>query len=672
VGGITASSATAAIGFAVRGIDTSGASANVTLAGNTVGSTTIADSIQVGLNGTTTAVTTFVGIANGAAGTISATSNTIQNDSVFGTGNSVFQGIANSGTGTINLNNNSVIAGTSRGAQAGVSQGIVSSAPATTVNANNNTIRGMIFNPLTTSAFRGIEVSGAVTSAVNINDNALGDATAGFITYGTTATSGTVYGINANGGAAASAISVQRNDFRGVAHLGTVGAVEVDPIFVNGSAGGSQTIVDNTITNLNVNTSGSVFLVRDTGRLPASGTATITNNRIVGTLNKGQAGGQVIGFNQAGFGNATGNVTLSNNNFSNVTTTGATTAFCIQSSESAQRLIKDNICNNWVGGAGGGITGIRLQGFTGNNVSTIVESNTITNFSSAGTLTGITMEGSNFAASAKSNTINTFSTTNGTATGIVVTQPANIGTTSNITLTSNTISGFSTTGGGSPTGIALGGSIVQSGVLTASASLNVVSGISTSFAGANANAIGIGAFASCANASVIRNKVYDIQTTGATGTVTGLSAGGGANNFTNNLVGDLRAPSANNAGIPNVIGLTASNTAPNVNYSYNSVYIAGTSSASPFSTAGVYAASGGAGSVSGPVLKLRNNVVVNASVPTAGGRAVAVWRTYQPVWNYDTSSNNNDLYASTAYYDGVTTATTLSDMWAIVTTMVPV
>ena len=65
-------------------------------------------------------------------------------------------------------------------------------------------------------------------------------------------------------------------------------------------------------------------------------------------------------------------------------------------------------------------------------------------------------------------------------------------TTANITLTSNTISGLSTTGGGSPTGIGLGGGISQSGVLTATATQNVVSGLSTSFAGLNANAIGIG------------------------------------------------------------------------------------------------------------------------------------------------------------------------------------
>ena len=100
-------------------------------------------------------MTTFVGISNIATGTISITNNTIQNDSVFGANvGTIFQGISNAGgTGTITITGNCVIAGTSRGG--GTSQGIVSSTPATTVNVNNNTIRGMIWNPATTSAFRG-------------------------------------------------------------------------------------------------------------------------------------------------------------------------------------------------------------------------------------------------------------------------------------------------------------------------------------------------------------------------------------------------------------------------------------------------------------------------------------------------------------------------------------
>ncbi len=657
VGGITASSGTAAIGFVVRGIDTAGASANVTLSGNTIGSTTAANSIQVGINGTTTAVTTFVGISNLAAGTISITNNTIQNDSVFGSGASIFQGISNAGTGTIAITGNRVTAGTSRGS--GTSQGIVSAAPATTVNINNNIVRGMIWNPTTTSAFRGIEVSGAVTTTVNLNDNALGDATAGLITYGTTATGGTLYGINCNGGAATSAISIQRNDFRGVTHTGTTGSNEIDPFYANSSASGSQTIADNTITNLNVNTSGSVFLVRNAGSVPAGGTQTVSNNKIVGTFNKAQAGGQVIGFSNAGFGNATANLSQSNNNFSNVTVTGATSGFCITTSDSAPRTIQNNTCNNWVGGSGG-LTGIRLQGINGGAGST-VSSNTITNFSSAGSLIGIQADGSSPVSNLTSNTINTFSTTNGGIQGIVASTPSLSPNVTTLTITSNTISGLSTTAGGSPVGMSLGSSVGSTGFLDFSVSQNVINGLSSSLAGAAP--IGIGVNAMARTVKIFRNKIYDISISGGTGSVTGISGGSASSNdIYNNLVGDLRAPAATSSGTPNVIGLAAASVPLStnfVNFYDNTVYITGTSSGAAFATAGVFAPSG-------PVLKIRNNVIANASVPTGSGRAVAVWRNYQPLWAYDSSSNNNDLYAPTAYYDGVNAYTTLSDMWAAV------
>ena len=305
VGGITASSATAAVGFAVRGIDTAGTGANVTISGNTIGSTTAANSIQVGINPTTTAVTTFIGISNIATGTISITNNTIQNDSVFGSGASIFQGISNAGGAglTVNITGNSVIAGTSRGT--GTSQGIVSAVPAATVNLNNNTVRKMTLMA-TAGAFRGIEQSGAVTVAINLNDNKIGDATDGFISY-TAAATGTLIGVYNNAAAATAALSMQRNDVRGISYT-VAGANEIDCIYAQSGTPLSQIIADNTITNLNVNNAGSVFLIRNAESLPASGTQTVTNNTIVGTFNKAASGGQVVGFNNANaFGAATAN-----------------------------------------------------------------------------------------------------------------------------------------------------------------------------------------------------------------------------------------------------------------------------------------------------------------------------------------------------------------------------
>ena len=663
VGGITAANTTTAtIGFVVRAIDTFGVGGTVTTTGNTVGSTTVADSIQVGTTSVqTTAVTSFFGIANAATGTITITNNTIQNCTTNGTGADLWFGINNSGgTGTLNINGNSVIAGTSRVSAAATSDGIVTTAPAATVNLNNNTIRGMSWLG-NNGAFRGIEQNNAtITTAININDNHLGDASGGYISYAG-ANSGVLQGILNNAGSVTVALSIQRNDFRGISHA-VASTHEIDCINVLGNSL-TQTIADNTFTNLNVNTTGQTFLVRNQGSVAASGTQNVTNNAIVGTFNRAAASGNFFGFSNTGNGNATATLNQSNNNFSNVTLTGTSAGTCILTQDTAPRTIQGNVCSNWTGGAGGTLFGIRLQGFNSVTPAANVTSNTITNYSSAGVLNGIQVEGTKQGlTTVTSNTINGLTSSGGSVTGVIILQPANTGDTSTPTVTSNTISSLSTTGttGGSVTGISLGSGIAQSGVLTTSASLNVVSGLSsTSTIAGGVNVIGIAGGASASAATVFRNRVYDLQITATAGTVTGMSAGSGTNNFYNNLVGDLRAPNASNASSPSVVGLTASGTAATVNYYDNTVRIAGTSSGSPFSTASVFAGAG-------PVLTLRNNALINASTPTGGGMAVGVWRTYVPLWNYSTSSNNNDIYASTAYYDGVTVAPTLSDMWAVV------
>ena len=58
----------AGIGYTFAGIQTAGAAGNFTISANTIGSTATANSIAIGLSGTTTAVTTFQGIVNADRG----------------------------------------------------------------------------------------------------------------------------------------------------------------------------------------------------------------------------------------------------------------------------------------------------------------------------------------------------------------------------------------------------------------------------------------------------------------------------------------------------------------------------------------------------------------------------------------------------------------------------
>ena len=653
VGGITASSPTAAIGFVVRGIDTAGTGGNVTLDGNVVGSTTTANSNQVGIGGTTTAVTTFIGIQNAATGTISITNNTIANDTVNGSGASIYQGINNTaGTGTLNITGNSILTGTNKGS--GTSQGIVTTAAAATVNLNSNLVRGMSWQA-TTGAFRGLEQSGAATSAININDNKLGDASGSMMSY-TAASTGILQGILNGGSAATSAISIQRNDVR----VSYATATNNENDYINVTSGPLSLLVkDNTFTNINVNSSGSFFIIRFQGSLANNGTETITNNQIVGTLTKGAgsgtSGGSVFGIQDTGFGTATSTVTHSNNTFSNIsvggtTLTNAPSVTCINSTNNpSSKTIQGNTCTGWTGGVAN-FTGIIM-----NNGDATVTGNTISGLSlgnAGGTssIVGMQINSSNsYTANVTSNTIANLSNTNGNVTGIGSPSGGpNAGVTVVANVTSNAINNLSTSGG-TINGMALGGLSPNGGTLTVNVSLNTVHALSVGSTTGGVIAIGAGSAAN--TASIFRNTVYDLSLTavGAGGQITGLSAGAGANTFFNNLIGDLKAPGATNAANPSVIGLIASGTAGSVNFYDNTVYITGTSTSAPFSTAAVQAAVG-------PNFLMKGNALVNASTATGAGTAVALWRANVPSFYWDPACNNNDLYGTSGvYWDGTAT-----------------
>ena len=159
---------TALIGYTFHGINTAGIAGNFTIVSNTIGSTTTANSIAIGTNGTTTTpVCTFNGITSASTGTTSITNNTIQNCSVYGTGASVFNGIANSGsTGTLDITTNNIISGTNTGT--GNFTAISNAAAAATVNINSNIIRSHT-RTAASGTFIGISNTGAATSAININ-----------------------------------------------------------------------------------------------------------------------------------------------------------------------------------------------------------------------------------------------------------------------------------------------------------------------------------------------------------------------------------------------------------------------------------------------------------------------------------------------------------------------
>lgn len=160
-----------------------------------------------------------------------------------------------------------------------------------------------------------------------------------------------------------------------------------------------------------------------------------------------------------------------------------------------------------------------------------------------------------------------------------------------------------------------------------------------------------------ATVDIYKNKIYSLSTTSTGPALSGIYvAGGTTSKVYNNLIGDLTA-SAANAAIPlsgiNIGGGTTSN------IYYNTVLLNATSSGALFGSAAIYASST-------PNLDLRNNILVNTSVPSGAGISSAYRRSSTTLTSYASTSNNNLFYtgtpsANTAIFtDGTNTYQTLA------------
>lgn len=248
------------------------------------------------------------------------------------------------------------------------------------VSAAGTTLRGIFITSATPTP------TGTFTNTTNNNTIAL---THGF-------TSGSIQGIvvETSTGTATSTQNINNNNFTAlgstVATSGTITAISnVMPNLVSNING-------NTFTNITSNTTGSFTFISNNFTRPANGTSTVNNNSIVTAFNKTGAGGTVTFYNSNSTSPVTVTETNTGNNFSNITVTGATTiAGWVSTDGSASspfgpsKVVTNNTFNNIVGGTNA-VTLLNVaysnNGSTSNNVS----GNTISNVSSAGTITGVT------------------------------------------------------------------------------------------------------------------------------------------------------------------------------------------------------------------------------------------------------------------------------------------
>ena len=525
------------------------------------------------------------------------------------------QGMGALATATININNNSIIGSSVTNTSTIV--GIINASAPGILSMSNNIIRGLTSNAAS-GGFTGISNTGAVVSSITLSNNQLGNASGNAITY-SIANSGAILGINNSGGASTAALTMSSNNFQGIVHSVTGSGTQF--YMVNSAATLSQTITNNTFTNLTANTTAEVRMIANNVALPATGFATVTGNSIVTGFSKPGAGSTVTLYYTTTIpSSAVGTVkTYQNNNFSNITLTGATVMAGWADLEGAigggsTKNISNNTFTNWT--CGSSAVNVIQTNYNGNNTS--ISNNTINAITGSGAITAISI-GSFSGGAAQS-------------------------------LSNNTISSISSTGtGGNVTGISAG----SSSITTLTISLNTISGLSSNGASTVSGIIiPAGSTTNC-----FRNRIGDLLTTSASGFVNGITMGGGTTtNVYNNLVGDLRATVANAANVINGINISGGT---NANAYFNTVYLNATSTGVNFGTSGINASTT-------PNVDLRNNLVVNLSTPAGTGFTVAYRRSTTTLTSYVATSNNNSFYAGVPsasnliFFDGTNADQTLA------------
>lgn len=571
--------------------------------------------INNAVTGVASAVTIF-GVANLApCGTLNMTGNIFRNNTSTATTAGCLA-ITNQGAviTAVNITNNQIgnstggaatFSATTSGAMSGIAN--TSATATTTVTITGNNLQGFsgVGGP-----FVGISNSSTAAGTVIISNNTLGNGSANLVTYSGTST-GTVTGIQAGG----VNVTVNANDFRGIVHSVTASAT-VNMIVTTG-APLSLTVSNNTYTNLNLATTGTATLISHSYTIPAGGSQTISGNSIVTGLTKSGGGGNIVCTSTGASSPSGTTASYLNNNFSNITHAGTGNITGINSTDgtsgTSTKIITGNTFNNW-SVTTGAIVGMNISYWTGS--TSVVTSNTLTNFAGQAAISGIVMNnslGNATAITIGSNTINTF-TSSGTGGNVVGISSSNGST--GISYTGNTIHTLSSTGASTVTGILVSGG----------------------------------------TSSVTRNKIYGLAGSNAASLVNGITISGGATqSVVNNTIGELTAPIASANNVINGINVSGGTT---VNVYYNTVHLNATSTGTNFGTTGINAATGS-------TLDLRNNLVVNLSTPAGTGLIAAYRRSSTTLTSYASTSNNNSFYAGTPsatnviYTDGTNTDQTM-------------
>jgi hypothetical protein len=475
-----------------------------------------------------------------------------------------------------------------------ISAGVVSGANTSAINLNNNKIYAVTMTSTTVGTFSGVTCTATNTPTVNMNGNKVTN-----ITYNSTG--GTIVNGITNSGSPTltTTISMDGDTVQNITHAGsTLTCI---------AAGSAQNmIVRNCIiqnTNHSTVGTGATNLITTGGNATTSTSMLIENNTMTGNTHAGT--GDIIGFAPNG---GAPTVTVNNNRFTDNTKTAA----------------------------GGTIYWMR-------------------NASASGTTLNFT---NNIIAR------NKFTGTSGTNSCSIIGYQNTAGSYYNENFTGNTIDSLfvqgTTTGSGIISGITMS---VSPEYCNRIISGNTITNLKATNPGTNNTVIGI---KTIYNSNITRNKIDSLVAYGPGGTIYGIYVERGENAVSNNYVGGFSTPSSTSATAVTCLNILG-NFAHNVNVYNNTFKVdALTGSGNAFGTSDIW--------VQNPPtnLTMKNNILVNLTVAGSTGSSVCL-RT-NTLTNFNVASNNNIFYLGGVvdpkrflYLEGTTVASghgkqTLSDL----------
>lgn len=363
-------------------------------------------------------------------------------------------------------------------------------------------------------------------------------------------------------------------------------------------------INNNTLTNFGhtvAATSAINFIVNSTPALNVSISGNTVNNNTV---------------------NTSGNITFFNNNA--LKTNGSTHNF------------NNNTINNFSKSTAGGIVLFynSATASTGNAVEENMNGNTFENISVTGatTINGIFSTYGDSAVKTAQN--NNFNSINGGSNIVELIRISSAVPGSSIAL--NSISNVSSGAEILPIHLSLGSNILvyKNTIHSLTTSGTTLSGIR--IAGTNWN--------------VYQNKIYNLASTNSSATsVIGIAVTstviGHNSRIYNNVIGDLRAPSANSNDAIRGMSILPTGANSSTFILNNTIYLNASSSGAIFGTAGLFL--GGNATATTNNHTIQNNLVVNVSTPNGTGRSSALRRSAVAMDNYNINSDRNAFYVGT-------------------------